>query len=201
MEPILALLRDGRPARAWRPASPEDAALVKGFQLLTAKPVLYVCNVEEASAQDGNALSRRVFEMAKAEHASAVVISAAIEAEVALLPPADQTEFLSSLGLDEPGLARVIRAGYGLLGLLTYFTCGPKEARAWTVRRGAKAPEAAGVIHTDFERGFIAAEVIAYDDYVALGGETGAKAAGKMRAEGRDYVVADGDVILFRFNV
>jgi ribosome-binding ATPase YchF (GTP1/OBG family) len=139
--------------------------------------------------------------MAKAEHASAVVISAAIEAEVAILPAADQGEFLASLGLEEPGLARVIRAGYELLGLLTYFTCGPKEARAWTVRRGAKAPEAAGAIHTDFERGFIAAEVISYDDYVALGGEAGAKAAGRMRAEGRDYVVADGDVILFRFNV
>jgi GTP-binding protein YchF len=201
MEPILALLREGRPARAHRPGSPEEAATIKGFQLLTAKPVLYVCNVEEGSARDGNALSARVFEMARAEHASAVVISAAIEAEVALLPAGDQGEFLASLGLEEPGLARVIRAGYDLLGLLTYFTCGPKEARAWTVRRGAKAPEAAGAIHTDFERGFIAAEVIAYDDYVALGGEAGAKAAGRMRAEGRDYVVADGDVILFRFNV
>jgi GTP-binding protein YchF len=201
MEPILALLRDGKPARAFRPGSPEEAALVKGLQLLTGKPVLYVCNVEEASARDGNGLSAKVFEMARAEHASAVAISAAIESEVALLAPGDQAEFLGSLGLEEPGLARVIRAGYGLLGLLTYFTCGPKEARAWTVRRGAKAPEAAGAIHTDFERGFIAAEVIAYDDYVALGGEAGAKAAGRMRIEGRDYVVADGDVILFRFNV
>ena len=201
IEPILVHLRDGRPARAFRPGSPEEASQVRQLQLLTAKPVLYVCNVEEASAHAGNALSRKVFEMAKAEHASAVVISAAIEAEVAILPAADQGEFLASLGLEEPGLARVIRAGYELLGLLTYFTCGPKEARAWTVRRGAKAPEAAGAIHTDFERGFIAAEVIAYDDYVALGGEAGAKAAGRMRAEGRDYVVADGDVILFRFNV
>jgi len=201
MEPILVLLRDGRPARAYQPGSADEAAQIKQLQLLTAKPVLYVCNVEEASAHAGNALSAKVFAMAKAENASAVVISAAIEAEVAVLPPADQAEFLSSLGLEEPGLARVIREGYALLGLLTYFTCGPKEARAWTVRRGAKAPEAAGVIHTDFERGFIAAEVIAYDDYVALGGEAGAKAAGKMRIEGRDYTVADGDVILFRFNV
>jgi ribosome-binding ATPase len=201
MEPILALLREGKPARAYKPGSADEAAQVKQLQLLTAKPVLYVCNVEESSAHDGNALSAKVFAMAKAENASAVVISAAIEAEVAVLPPADQTEFLSSLGLEEPGLARVIREGYALLGLLTYFTCGPKEARAWTVRRGAKAPEAAGAIHTDFERGFIAAEVIAYDDYIALGGEAGAKAAGKMRIEGRDYTVADGDVILFRFNV
>jgi len=201
MEPILALLREGKPARMFEPASPEDAALVKQMQLLTAKPVLYVCNVEEASAKDGNALSAKVFAMAKAQHASAVVISAAIEAEVAILPPADQGEFLASLGLEEPGLARVIREGYALLGLITYFTCGPKEARAWTVRRGAKAPEAAGVIHTDFERGFIAAEVITFEDYVALGGEVGAKNAGKMRAEGRDYTVADSDVILFRFNV
>jgi GTP-binding protein YchF len=201
MEPILALLREGRPARVFKPGSHEEALLVKQLQLLTSKPVLYVCNVEESSARDGNALSAKVFAMAAAEGASAVVISAAIEAEVAVLAPADQAEFLSSLGLEEPGLARVIRAGYELLGLLTYFTCGPKEARAWTVRRGAKAPEAAGAIHTDFERGFIAAEVIAYDDYVSLGGETGAKAAGRMRIEGRDYTVADGDVILFRFNV
>jgi GTP-binding protein YchF len=201
MEPILALLREGKPARAYKPGSADEALQIKQLQLLTAKPVLYVCNVEESSAHEGNALSAKVFSMAKAENASAVVISAAIEAEVAVLPPADQAEFLSSLGLEEPGLARVIREGYALLGLLTYFTCGPKEARAWTVRRGAKAPEAAGAIHTDFERGFIAAEVIAYDDYIALGGEAGAKAAGKMRVEGRDYTVADGDVILFRFNV
>jgi GTP-binding protein YchF len=201
MEPILELLREGKPARLFKAGSHEEALLVKQLQLLTAKPVLYVCNVEEASAQDGNALSAKVFAMAAAEGASAVVISAAIEAEVAVLPAEDQAEFLSSLGLEEPGLARVIRAGYALLGLLTYFTCGPKEARAWTVRRGAKAPEAAGAIHTDFERGFIAAEVIAYDDYVSLGGEAGAKAAGRMRIEGRDYTVADGDVILFRFNV
>ena len=200
MEPILALLREGRPARAFVPSA-EQAAVVKQLQLLTAKPVLYVCNVEESAAATGNALSAQVAAIAKAEGASSVVISAAIEAEVAVLPPADQAEFLAALGLDEPGLAKVIRAGYGLLGLLTYFTAGPKEARAWTVRRGAKAPEAAGVIHTDFERGFIAAEVIAFADYVALGGEQAAKAAGRMRVEGRDYVVQDGDVILFRFNV
>ena len=200
MEPILALLREGSPARAFAPTA-EQAPLVKQLQLLTAKPVLYVCNVEEAEAATGNALSAKVEALAKAEGASSVVISAAIEAEVAVLPPADQAEFLASLGLAEPGLAKVIRAGYELLGLLTYFTAGPKEARAWTVRAGAKAPEAAGVIHTDFERGFIAAEVIAFADYVACGGEQGAKAAGKMRVEGKDYVVADGDVILFRFNV
>ena len=200
MEPILALLREGKPARSFV-ATPEQAPIVKQLQLLTAKPVLYVCNVEEEAAATGNELSRRVEAMAAAEGASSVTISAAIEAEVVTLPPDEQAEFLAHLGLDEPGLAKVIRAGYALLGLLTFFTAGPKEARAWTVRRGAKAPEAAGAIHTDFERGFIAAEVIPYDEYVARGGEQGAKAAGKMRIEGRDYVVADGDVILFRFNV
>jgi GTP-binding protein YchF len=201
MEPVLALLREGKPARAFRPA-PEQAATMKQLQLLTAKPVLYVCNVEEGAAADGNALSDRVAERAKQEGASSVVISAAIEAEVAVLPDeADRRAFLDSLGLTETGLARVIRAGYALLDLITFFTAGPKEARAWTVRRGAKAPEAAGAIHTDFERGFICAETIAYDDYVACGGEQGAKDAGKMRQEGRDYVVKDGDVMLFRFNV
>ncbi len=201
MEPILALLREGKPGRAFTP-TPEQASLVKQLQLLTTKPVLYVCNVEEEAAATGNELSRKVAAKAAQEGASSVVISAAIEAEVAALP--DETErqaFLESLGLSETGLARVIRAGYGLLNLITYFTAGPKEARAWTVRKGAKAPEAAGVIHSDFERGFICAEVIAYDDYVAYGGEQGAKEAGKMRQEGRDYVVADGDVMLFRFNV
>jgi len=163
--------------------------------------VLYVCNVEEASAAKGNGLSEKVAARAKAEGASSVVVSAAIEAEVAQLPEADRAEFLSSLGLTETGLARVIRAGYGLLNLITFFTAGPKEARAWTVHAGAKAPEAAGVIHTDFERGFICAETIAYDDYLACNGEQGAKDVGKMRQEGRDYVVKDGDVMLFRFNV
>jgi hypothetical protein len=200
MEPILALLRDGKPGRVFKP-TPEQAEIVRQLQLLTTKPVLYVCNVEEGSAADGNALSKKVAEKAAREGASSVVISAAIEAEVALLPEGDRQEFLDSLGLKETGLTRVIRAGYALLGLITFFTAGPKEARAWTVRKGAKAPEAAGAIHTDFERGFICAETIAYDDYVACGSEQAAKDSGKMRQEGRDYTVKDGDVMLFRFNV
>jgi len=201
MEPILALLRDGKPARGFKPA-PEQAVLVQQLQLITTKPVLYVCNVEEGDAAEGNDLARKVAAMAKAEGAASVVVSAAIEAEVALLEQeAERQEFLASLGLSETGLARVIRAGHELLGLITYFTAGPKEARAWTIVRGTRAPQAAGVIHTDFERGFIAAEVIAYDDYVASGGEQGAKDAGRMRQDGRDYVVKDGDVMLFRFNV
>jgi ribosome-binding ATPase len=200
MEPVLALLRDGKPARVFKPSA-EQAPVLQQMQLLTAKPVLYVCNVEEASAANGNALSAKVAARAKAEGASSVVVSAAIEAEVAQLPEAERGEFLSSLGLSETGLARVIRAGYALLNLITFFTAGPKEARAWTVHNGAKGPEAAGVIHTDFERGFICAETIAYDDYLACNGEQGAKDVGKMRQEGRDYVVKDGDVMLFRFNV
>jgi hypothetical protein len=200
MEPILALLRDGKPGRVFKPSA-EQAEIVRQLQLLTTKPVLYVCNVEEGSAADGNALSKKVAEKAAREGASSVVISAAIEAEVALLPEGDRQEFLDSLGLKETGLTRVIRAGYALLGLITFFTAGPKEARAWTVRKGAKAPEAAGAIHTDFERGFICAETIAYDDYVACGSEQAAKDSGKMRQEGRDYTVKDGDVMLFRFNV
>ncbi len=201
MEPILALLREGKPGREFKPTL-EQAPLVKALQIMTTKPVLYVCNVEEASAASGNALSQKVAEMAKREGAMSVVISAAIEAEVSVLPSEeDRKEFLDSLGLTETGLARVIRAGHELLGLITYITVGPKETRAWTVRKGAKGPEAAGVIHTDFERGFICAEVIAYDDFIACNGEQGAKDAGKMRQEGRDYVVKDGDVILFRFNV
>ena len=200
MEPVLALLREGKPARVFKPTQGQ-APVLQQMQLLTAKPVLYVCNVEEASAAAGNALSAKVAARAKTEGASAVVVSAAIEAEVAQLPEAERGDFLSSLGLTETGLARVIRAGYALLNLITFFTAGPKEARAWTVHRGAKAPEAAGVIHTDFERGFICAETIAYDDYVACNGEQGAKDAGKMRQEGRDYTVKDGDVMLFRFNV
>jgi ribosome-binding ATPase YchF (GTP1/OBG family) len=163
--------------------------------------VLYVCNVEEGSAADGNAFSGRVFAKAEAEGARAVVVSAAIEAEIATMEPADRTEFLSDLGLSETGLARVIRAGYDLLHLITFFTAGPKETRAWTVEKGAKAPQAAGAIHSDFERGFIRAETIAYDDYVKLGGETGAREAGRLRAEGKEYVVQDGDIMLFRFNV
>ena len=199
IEPILAALREGRPARTAVPKGEEEAA--RRLQLLTTKPVLYVCNVEEAAAATGNAHSARAFERAAAEGAKAVVVSAAIEAEISQMPEGDRAEFLASLGLEDSGLDHIIRAGYELLGLITYFTCGPKEARAWTVTRGTKAPQAAGVIHGDFERGFIAAECIAYDDYVACGGEQGAKEAGKMRVEGKDYVVKDGDVLLFRFNV
>jgi GTP-binding protein YchF len=199
-EPALEVLRAGKPARTAK-ISKELESTFKQLQLLTSKPVLYVCNVEEAAAADGNAHSAKVAAMAKAEGAEMVVISAAIEAEVAQLDPAEKQEFLASLGLTEPGLARVIRAGYKLLDLITFFTVGPKEARAWTVRRGAKAPEAAGVIHTDFERGFIRGETIAYDDYVACNGEQGAKEKGLMRAEGKDHVVKDGDIFHFRFNV
>ena len=172
------------------------------LQLLTAKPVLYVCNVEESAAATGNAWSAKIAARAASEGAAVVVISAAIEAEVAqLADPAEKADYLASLGLEEPGLSRVIGAGYRLLDLVTFFTVGPKEARAWTVHRGAKAPEAAGVIHTDFEHGFIRAETIAYEDFIASGGEQGAKEAGKMRAEGKDYVVQDGDIFHFRFNV
>ena len=197
----LELLREGKPARLTQPKDEEEARVFAQAQLLTAKPVLYVCNVEEANAANGNAHSQRVFEKAAAEGAQAVVVSAAIEAEIATMPAEDRGEFLSELGLSETGLARVIRAGYALLDLLTFFTVGPKEARAWTVHRGAKAPNAAGEIHSDFERGFIRAETIAFADYVAFMGEAGARDAGKLRAEGKEYVVQDGDVMLFRFNV
>jgi ribosome-binding ATPase len=197
----LELLRTSKPARLTRPKDVEEEKALVRAQLLTAKPVLYACNVDEGDAATGNALSQRVFEKAAAEGAKAVVISAAIEAEIATLPMEEREIFLSDLGLHETGLNRMIQAGYELLGLITFFTAGPKEARAWTVHKGAKAPEAAGEIHTDFERGFIRAETIAYDDYVKLGGETGAKDAGRMRSEGKDYVVQDGDVLLFRFNV
>jgi GTP-binding protein YchF len=203
MEPVLAALRDGKPARSVAGRlTPEQKPTFRQLQLLTGKPVLYACNVEEAAAAKGNAWSEKVAARAAAEGSASVVISAAIEAEVAqLTDAAEKEEFLSTLGLDEPGLSRVIRAGYKLLDLITFFTAGPKESRAWTVRRGAKAPEAAGVIHTDFERGFIRAETIGYDDYIACGGEQGAKEAGKMRAEGKDYTVQDGDLFNFRFNV
>jgi GTP-binding protein YchF len=197
----LDLLRASRPARLTRPKDHEEEKALQRAQLLTAKPVLYACNVDEEHASAGNRHSARVFERAKAEGAQAVVISAAIEAEIATLPPDERDGFLSDLGLHETGLNRMIHAGYKLLGLITFFTAGPKEARAWTTHRGAKAPEAAGEIHTDFERGFIRAETIAYDDYVKYGGETGARDAGRMRAEGKDYVVQDGDVLLIRFNV
>jgi len=199
IEPILAALRDGKPART--AIRPEDAEAAKRLQLLTSKPVLYVCNVEEAAAATGNAQSARVAERAAAEGARAVVVSAAIEAEVSQLPEEDRAEFLEGLGLHDSGLDRVIRAGYDLLGLVTYFTVGPKETRAWTITKGTKAPGAAGVIHGDFERGFIACETIAFDDYIALNGEAGAREAGKLRIEGKEYVVKDGDVLLFRFNV
>ncbi len=197
--PILAALQAGQPART--AIAPADRLAARQLNLLTSKPVLYVCNVEEAAAATGNMLSARVADRAKSEGAGCVTVSAAIEAEVGLLPEADRAEFLEGLGLEASGLSQVIRAGYSLLGLLTYFTVGPKEARAWTITQGTRAPQAAAVIHQDFERGFIAAEPIAYEDYVALGGEAGARDAGRLRIEGRDYFVKDGDVMLFRFNV
>ena len=197
----LDLLKDGKPARLTEPKDEEEARVFRQAQLLTAKPVLYVCNVAEEDAASGNALSEQVFAKAAAEGAEAVVVSAAIEAELVAMPVEDRAEFLAELGLDESGLSRVIRAGYKLLGLQTFFTAGPKEARAWTFPTGAKAPQAAGEIHTDFERGFIRAETIAFDDYLALGGESGAREAGKLRQEGKEYLVQDGDVMLFKFNV
>jgi GTP-binding protein YchF len=197
----LDLLRDGKPARLTKRDDAEEERHFQMAQLLTAKPVLYVCNVEEASAAQGNALSARVFEKAKAEGAEAVVVSAAIEAEISTMPTEDREVFLDDLGLTETGLARVIRAGYELLHLITFFTVGPKEARAWTVTKGATGPNAAGAIHSDFEKGFIRAETMAYEDYVQYNGEAGAKEAGKWRSEGKEYLVKDGDIMLFRFNV
>lgn len=199
MEPLIEALREGRPAREAIPAGQEEA--VRRLQLMTSKPVLYVCNVDEGSAATGNEFSERVRARAEAEGAAMVVVSAAIEAEVSQLGAEDRVEFLEGLGLKDSGLDRVIAAGYRLLGLSTYFTVGPKETRAWTITEGTKAPQAAAVIHNDFERGFIACETIAYDDYIACNGEAGAREAGKLRIEGRDYVVQDGDVLLFRFNV
>lgn len=201
LEPVLTALQAGLPARAAK-IDPDLKPLLARQQLLSAKPVLYACNVEEASAATGNEFSKRVEEMAAQQGAATVIISAAIEAEVAQLPSEeDKKEFLAALGLEETGLARVIRTGYELLHLVTFFTVGPKEARAWTVHKGAKAPEAAGVIHSDFEKGFIRAETIAYNDFVTLGGEGPCKEAGKMRLEGKDYTVADGDIFHFLFNV
>ena len=194
----LALLREGKPARMVE-RKLEEEQLFHSLGLLTSMPVLYVCNVDEASAATGNDYARRVEARAKEEGAAAVVISAKIEAEIAVLSREERAEYLAAVGLAEPGLDRLIRAGYALLDLVTYFTAGPKESRAWTVTRGTRAPQAAGVIHTDFERGFIRAETISYQDYVTLGGEAGARDAGKMRLEGKDYVVADGDVMHFRF--
>jgi GTP-binding protein YchF len=201
MEAALAKLQDGEPVRVLLPGMDADERReLKALNLLTSKPVLYVCNVAEADAADGNAHSEAVAAMAKRQGAQSVVISAAIEAEIAQLPESEVGEYLESMGLTEPGLDRVIRAGYELLDLITYFTAGPKETRAWTVRRGAKAPQAAGVIHTDFEKGFIRAQTIAFDDFVGLGGEVAAKEAGKARDEGKEYVVQDGDVLMFKFN-
>ena len=197
----LDILRDSKPARLTQPADEEERKALERAQLLTAKPVLYVCNVDEGDASEGNQHSARVFEKAAAEGAKAVIISAAIAAEIATMPAEDRVDFLGDLGLEETGLSRIIRAGYDLLDLITFFTAGPKEARAWTVEKGSKAPQAAGAIHSDFERGFIRAETIAYDDYVAFGGESGAREAGKLRSEGKEYVTQDGDVMLFRFNV
>jgi GTP-binding protein YchF len=199
IEKAVTLLREGRPARNAE-LTPEERTPYRALNLMTAKPVLYVCNVEEGSAATGNKFSQAVEAKAKAEGAGAVVISCRIEEEVAQLPDAERAEFLSAIGLEEPGLNKLIRAGYTLLGLITFFTAGPKEARAWTITKGSRAPQAAGAIHTDFEKGFIRAETIAYDDYVTANGEAGAREAGKFRLEGKDYVVADGDVMHFRFN-
>jgi GTP-binding protein YchF len=201
MRRVLEALKDGKPARAVE-LSVDEAPRFKLLQLLTGKPVLYVCNVDEGEAATGNAFTAKVAERAASEGAQAVTVSAKIESELAEIDnPDERAMFLEEMGLEEAGLDRVIRAAYRLLGLITFFTVGPKEARAWTVRQGAKAPEAAGEIHTDFERGFICAETIGYDDYIALKGEQAAKQAGKMRQEGREYLVRDGDVMLFRFNV
>jgi GTP-binding protein YchF len=195
----LVLLREGTPARNVE-RKPEEEKLFRSLGLLSSKPVLYVCNVEESSAGEGNAFSAKVFELAKKEGAGAVVISAKIESEISVLPEADQADYLEAVGLKEPGLNRLISEGYKLLHLVTYFTVGPKEARAWTITQGTRAPGAAGVIHTDFEHGFIRAETIACDDYLKYGGEAGARDAGRFRLEGKEYIVADGDVMHFRFN-
>jgi GTP-binding protein YchF len=197
----LELLREGKPARLTKPKDEEEARVFALAQLITAKPVLYVCNVNEDDAANGNKHSARVYEKAKAEGANAVVVSAAIEADLVTMDMDERLAFLEEMGLHETGLARVIRAGYDLLHLITFFTVGPKETRAWTIEKGSKAPQAAGEIHTDFERGFIRAETIAYDDYIALGGEAGARDAGKLRQEGKEYIVKDGDILNFRFNV
>jgi GTP-binding protein YchF len=194
----LVLLREGKPARMVE-RKPDEEKLFHSLGLLTSAPVLYACNVEEASAAAGNMFSAKVEARAKAEGAVAVVISAKIESEIAMLPPEERADYLEAVGLKETGLDRLIRAGYALLHLVTYFTAGPKEARAWTITKGTKAPAAAGVIHSDFEHGFIRAETIGYDDFIASGGEAGARDAGKMRLEGKDYLVADGDVMHFRF--
>lgn len=199
IDKILPLLEAGSPARAYKPADAEEARGIKLLQLLTAKPAMLVCNVEEGAAASGNALSEAV--KAAMPSLPCVVVSAQIEAEVAQLAAEDKAEYLADLGLQESGLTHLIREGYFMLNLITFFTAGPKEARAWTVHQGATAPNAAGVIHSDFERGFIRAETIAYADFVAFGGEGGAKEAGKLRLEGKEYLVKDGDILHFRFNV
>ncbi len=195
----LVLLREGKSARLVERSAEEERAF-RELQLLTSKPALYVCNVDEAAAATGNGMSRAVEAYAKTHNAATIVISAEIESQLAQLPEAEQAEYLETLGLHEPGLNRLIREAYELLGLQTFFTAGPKETRAWTIHKGDRAPQAAGVIHTDFERGFIRAQTIAYNDYIALGGEVPAKEAGKARDEGKEYVVKDGDVMLFKFN-
>jgi len=200
IERVIPLLKDGKPARLVEIKDEEEAVTLQALQLLTSKPILYICNVDEENAATGNSFSEAVQKMATEQGAGCVVISAAVEAEIAQLDDEEEKgEFLETLGLGQTGLARVIRAGYDLLDLITYFTVGPKEARAWTITKGTKAPRAAGVIHTDFEKGFIRSETTAYDDFIACGGEQGAKDAGKMRLEGKDYVVVDGDVLHFRF--
>jgi GTP-binding protein YchF len=201
IERVLKIVNEGKAARHVQLKDASEKTVLANLQLLTSKPVMYVCNVDEGSAATGNSMSEIVAEMAKKLHAPSVVVSAKIEAEISMLPSdADKKEFLSTLGLDETGLTRIIKAGYSLLNLVTYFTIGPKEARAWTIVKGTRAPGAAGVIHTDFEKGFIRAETIGYSDYIAHNGEQGAKEAGKFRLEGKDYVVQDGDVLHFRFN-
>jgi hypothetical protein len=201
IERVLKVVSEGHPARMTELRDDTERRQFKLLQLLTSKPVMYVCNVDEDSAATGNALSAKVAEMAKKKNAPCVVISARIEAEISMLPtPEDKQEFLDSLGLKETGLSLIVHAGYKLLDLVTYFTIGPKEARAWTITRGTQGPGAAGVIHTDFEKGFIRAETIAYNDYITYKGEAGAKEAGKFRLEGKEYVVQDGDVLHFRFN-
>jgi GTP-binding protein YchF len=200
IETAITVLEDGKPARTAE-IDEDDKKAWRMLQLLTSKPVLYVANVDEESAADGNAFSAKVMAHAEAEGAQAVIISAQIESEMALLDDEEQKEYLGAIGLEEPGLNRLIRSGYALLGLQTYFTVGPKEARAWTFQKGWTAPKCAGVIHGDFEKGFIRAETTAYDDYVTNNGEQGAKEAGKVRQEGKEYIVKDGDIMLFKFNV
>ena len=201
MEQALALLQDGKPVRVLlKNIAHEDLKILQGLNLLTAHPVLYVCNVAETDAAAGNEHTRAVEKMAADQGAGTVIISAAIESEIVQLSDEEAKEYLKDMGLEEPGLDRLIRAGYELLQLITYFTAGPKETRAWTIEKGTKAPQAAGVIHTDFERGFIRAQTIAYNDFVTLGGEVAAKEAGKARDEGKEYVVQDGDVLMFKFN-